>query len=266
MESQEHPGSGSLAANSQPHHYEDGDILLRSGGDVESEVIMDLTSSPFSHSGICGSAESAEAVDAYPADEGKASKQTKGPYSRKKGREVAKLPISLFYSEEHAPGGGEVYRYKGAAEKRQMAAKWAMEQSRHSYFFDIMDPIVGVEGVPLDNNKLYCSEFVWSCFRHGANVVLVKSEDFLDLFSRARLAQTVQAIVPLAREQAGQVSKVAPDSVMEKLIDRRIKRSQHNGKFLAPGQLASSAHVTRVHSIPGKGSQEVARVREATPM
>lgn len=151
--------------------YKDGDTLLRAG---EEAWIMELTGGRFSHAGICTKGNTNEAADAHPVDS-----------HRKKGNEVATLPISDFFSKAHAPGGGEVYRYTGGKPQAEAAARWAEGECGKPYYFDIMDPITGSRGTVQHNNRLYCSEFVWRCYRSGAGVTLVDPNDFINLLDKS---------------------------------------------------------------------------------
>jgi Permuted papain-like amidase enzyme, YaeF/YiiX, C92 family len=216
--------------------YKRGDILLRAG---EEDWIMTLTGGPYSHAGICVDPEQPnEAADAHPVDE-----------YRTEGNEVARLPIAGFFSKEHAPGGGDVFRYTGPVKDADAAAKWAGDECGKPYTFDLMDPILDNSGTVIENNQLYCSEFVWRSYKYGAGVPLVSEKDFINLLDPSRVDTTVDVLLPIAREN-GQIPKGLPDFIAKPLLKREL-RKRHNGYFIAPVQLSTSKKVTKVHSIRG---------------
>src|SRR5207344_1717192 len=118
--------------------YLEGDILLRAG---EEEWIKLITNGPYSHAGICVNGSTEEGVDALP-EEGP-MRGPNDPYDpadpslggtrRTENRDtpsetsydVARFPISGFYSVGNAPGGGDVFRYTGPKAHAVAAAKWA---------------------------------------------------------------------------------------------------------------------------------------------
>lgn len=217
-----------------PFAYRSGDVLLRAGTEA---WIQDVTQGPYSHAGICTDPVKEEATDAHPLDA-----------YRSQDHEVNKVPIHYFFNVEHAPGGGDVFRIgdKGAAAK---AAKWAQQQQGKPYTFDLMDPILGPTGSVEENNRLYCSEFVWRSYVKGAGVKLVEEGAFINLLSEENEARTIEALIPMAREQMNIPGYVPDAKIRPKLLAELKKR--HNGHFVAPSQLAKSPKVKHVYAIRG---------------
>ena len=217
-----------------PFAYRAGDFLLRAGTEA---WIQDLTQGLYSHAGICTDAEEEEAADAHPVDG-----------HRAKGQEVANVPIHEFFNAEHAPGGGDVFRHpdKAAALK---AAQWAQSQCGQSYEFEIMDPIIGPTGQVEENNKLYCSEFVWRSYVKGAGVRIVEEGAFINLLSEENVDRTVTTLIPHAREEMNIPSAVPDSKIRPRLLEELKKK--HNGFFISPSQLAKSPKVRHVHAVRG---------------
>lgn len=218
--------------------YKDGDILLRAG---EEQWIMELTAGRFSHSGICIHGSSMEAADAHPVD-----------IHRSEGHEVAMLPITDFFSPDHALGGGEVFRYKGDKSKAEAAARWGESETGNPYEFELMDPIIGSGGAVENNNRLYCSEFVWRCYRFGAGVTLVDPKGFVNFLDSAHKDKTLRILTRYVREHQDAKEWYPDWLISDKKIQEGIldKLAAHNGLFIAPQQLADSPQVKRVHTIP----------------
>jgi Permuted papain-like amidase enzyme, YaeF/YiiX, C92 family len=221
---------------------DDGDIVLRSGREPESSVIRSLAQGRFSHAGICSRGDLREVVDAYPRDPASA---------------VAKTTIEDFFHEEHAADGGGIYRYKGASTKARAAARYAEDQCTEHFVFDIRDPILGFDLELRNNNKLYCSEFVWRCFRDGANVVLVAPEDFADFLAPANLNNIARVLGEYeTTRRLGRLGKLIPSPVAAAAIRPKFKHTPHNGRFITPDQLANSAHVSLLREIPPRAGGE----------
>ena len=215
---------------------DDGDIVLRSGREADSRVIIELAQGRFSHAGICSRADMHEVVDAYPRNPGSA---------------VAKTRIEEFFDETHAADGGGVYRYKGLSTKARAAARYAEDQCEQHFVFDIMDPILGHDLELRNNNSLYCSEFVWRCFRDGANVVLVAPEEFADFLSPETLNNTAKVLGDFQITQTiGPAAKLIPSPFAAAVAKPKLKHFGHNGRFVTPDQLANSVHVSLVRNVP----------------
>lgn len=214
--------------------YRKGDILLRAGEEV---WIMEITGGPYSHAGTCVNGASEQAVDAHPEDA-----------HRTEGNEVAQLPISDFFSVAHAAGGGDVFRYTGPKSNAEAAAKWAEAECGKAYVFDLWDPIVGPSGNLQNNNQLYCSEFVWRCYRTGAGVTLVDPKDFINLKDKKVYDRNIEILTEVAKRE-GEIPKYVPGPIARKLVKKEFKN--HNGRFLAPIQLADSPSTKKVKSIRG---------------
>lgn len=198
-----------------------------------SRLIMQLTGGQFSHAGICSRGSLGEAVDAYPRE----------PHNA-----VASQPISEFFDQEQAPSGGEVYRYRGVADRAREAAEFSIRQTSQEYIFDIMDPILGADHSLLYNERLYCSEFVWRCYRDGAGITLVEPQNFCDVSQAA----TTPILAQMARERmeglARAIANQLPDWKLAGVA--RLKSVGHNGRFVTPSQLATSHLVQRVGGLP----------------
>lgn len=200
--------SKSSATEMTTVNYLDGDILLRSSNEWKISL---FSKGDYTHAGLCGKVEENVAIDAYPG---------RDPYA------IAKSHLGEFFDEEHAPNGWSVFRFSGMedaekkSEKAEAARIWAEQQCDEEYFFDLFDPIVGKIGLfqwvfgkadEINENKhLYCSEFVWRCYRDGANVELVKPEDF------------------------------------KFIVLVRTFKPKHSGYFITPTQLAESLHTTLI--------------------
>jgi hypothetical protein len=217
--------------------FEDGNILLRSGREPESLLLRNIARGRFSHAGICNRGELREVVDAMPRG-GQASA-------------VAKSMIENFFDEEHAADGGGVYRYNGPSAKARAAARHAEDQCKEHFVFSIHDPILGLDLEPIDNNRLYCSEFVWRCYRDGANVVLVAPQDFVNLLAPENLNNTLKELGNhFARQRFGSVAELIPSAVSAAFARSQLKAFDHNGCFITPDQLADSTRVSLVREIP----------------
>lgn len=244
MESSE-PVGGS-ATHDEPLSTSDGDILLRANLSMEQ---IRLVSGEYSHSGICNDGARREVVDAFPY---------RDPHA------VARSLLDAFFSQDNADGGGGIFRYSGEpgqseidaryVRKAAAAARYAADQCTVPYYFDLYDPIVGRDLDLIDNQRVYCSEFVWRCFRFGANVVLVLQDDFVDLWAE-RGGKPV--MVPLARayvqEQVGQLGRLIPDWVLGGSAGVYAWWITHNGRYLTPDQLAQSRYVRLVRKLPPAG-------------
>lgn len=145
-----------------------------------------------------------------------------------------------------------MFRYTGSSADATKAATWAKGECGKPYVFDIMDPILGATGTVNFNNKLYCSEFVWHCYKEGAGIELVKPADFINLLSEANIDRTLEALLPQIREQMD-IPWYVPDFYVKWEAEKKLK-SMHNGFFVAPVQLADSALTKKVHSIRGGAS------------
>lgn len=228
-------GSTSGSSNALKVTYLKGDILLRAG---VNQWIADLTNGPYSHAGICTNPAGFKAVDAHPVDA-----------HRSAGHEVAKLPIADFFSKAHAPGGGDVYRYTGKKSEAEAAAKWAGVETGKPYTFDLFDPIMGSGAAVKDNNSLYCSEFVWRCYRTGAGVTLVNPKDFQNFKKDKATEDKSMKIMAGGAKDSGQAPWYAPEKVVVAWVKKRF--AGHNGVFMAPIQLADSKLTKHIHAING---------------
>jgi hypothetical protein len=232
--------------------FRDGDLLFRAGTADDSRLIMQLTGGQFSHAGICGRAETGEAVDAYPRDP--------------QDQAIACVSLVEFFDEHHAAGGGGVCRYRGDPERAREAARFAARQVDERYFFDIRSPILGRGYEVVGDNRLYCSEFVWHCFRTGAGVTLVDPRDFYDLFTAAGRAEDAESLAALVRErlvsartpkQMAQkaTAQVMSDPALARKVLKRELGPGHNGRFVTPDQLARSPRVLHVHTFPARSPE-----------
>lgn len=218
-----------------PERYRRGHVLLRAGTEG---WIAAATGAPYSHAGVCVDEVKELAVDAHPVDS-----------HRETGNEVARLPIHDFFSKEHAPGGGDVYEFVGPPEVGERAASWAEGETGKPYTFELMDPILDSGGAVVENNQLYCSELVWRAYKNGGGVLLVDPKDFINLLAPERVDETIRAILPIARDQVDAPSWV-PDVIIRRRLEKEM-RKRHNGRFIAPAQLALSPMMKKVHSIRG---------------
>ena len=183
--------------------YAPGDIFLRAG---QHEQIALITGGTYTHSGICVDSNGT-VVDAL--DRGDESA-------------VASASAIEFFDTQSAPSGGAIYCFIGDPNQAQDAASYAIIQSTLHYEFDITDPIVGLDGDILDNNRLYCSEFVWRCYRYGANVALVDVNNFAEI-TIDQLADILEFGKPVAVKAM------------------RFRYRHHSGRFVTPQQLAESS-------------------------
>jgi Permuted papain-like amidase enzyme, YaeF/YiiX, C92 family len=221
---------------------DDGDIVLRSGGEPESRLIARLGRGRFSHAGICGRAEHHEVIDAYPRE----------PSA------VAKTTFELFFDRSHAGNGGGIYRYQGPLTKARAAARYAASLCEEHFVFDILDPILGRDGEVINNSRLYCSEFVWRCFRDGANVVLVAPEDFADFRSAENISNTAKVLGERElTERIGASARLVPSPMVRAMAEPKLRRFPHNGRFVTPDQLANSSHVSLIQCIPPFSSSKL---------
>jgi hypothetical protein len=235
--------------------FTSGDILLRSGREPDSVLIRRLAKGRFSHAGICSSGNSEKVVDAYPRGEDESV--------------VAATAISDFFDKNHAGDGGGAYRYNGLPLKARAAARYAELQCQECFTFDIYDPILGRDLEPINNNRLYCSEFVWRCFRDGANVVLVEPAAFLNLLAPENINNTVKAWAYYRLVQKmGPAAKLVPSfvigvaaniigAVTKSKVKSELKHVHHNGRFVTPDQLATSTYVSLIRDIPPRRSKLV---------
>lgn len=235
-----------------PFAYRHGDVLLRGG--VE-QFIRDLTNSPYSHSGMCSDPKAEMAIDALPGhdDEGDTRSDTQA---------INTHPISQFFSVKNAPGGGDVYRFVGrcpgdpdATKIAKAAADWALAQVSNFNQFNILDPILDSSMSIKEDNQWYCSELVWRAYEEALSgytphVSLWPSKDFINLKKDEQ--RTLDLMRPAARSQGGKWSFLASDSKIDEKVRERIK--DHNGYFIAPGQLAMSPLLKKVYSLHGSGT------------
>lgn len=214
--------------------FEAGHVLLRAGGKFDSETIFisAMSGGDYSHSGICSDPKSRMAVDAYPGRDPRA---------------VAELLVDSFFDSSHAPGGGAIYAFTGPPDARKQAAQWAENECRNPYTFALWDPIVGTTGPSL-NNKLYCSEFVWWCYRRGAGISLIDPRDFSRLFDPADVEASRQLFVHALR-MSRWFMRLAPKSWLTARANSLLPSlTGHNGFFVTPSQLTRSKHLTLVHT------------------
>jgi uncharacterized protein YycO len=209
--------------------YKIGNILLRAG----EKWILDLTKSSYSHAGIC--VDPSTAADAHPEDKYHTATNS-----------VGRVPISEFFSKEHASNGG-IYRYKYDSTHAEKAGEWADNQVGKPYIFCIEDPILGSDMGLQDNNSIYCSEFVWLAYKRGADIELVKATDFMNLLSDENIENTVEVLTEYLRKK-GEIPKLAPAFAVRKGVTMELKK-RHNGYFIAPSQFASSPLVEEVGLI-----------------
>lgn len=67
--------------------------------------------------------------------------------------------------------------------------------------------------------------------------------------TKAHIDKTVEVLTPIVRERE-EVSKFVPDSVIRKKLRKELKK-RHNGRFIAPQQLADSLLTKLVHNVRG---------------
>jgi hypothetical protein len=236
-----------VSGEASGREYADGDVVLRAGSEEDSLLIMQLTGGRFSHCGICTRPDPGIAVDAYPRPT--------------KGRAVGEVPLDEFFDEEHAAGGGETYRYKGEAERAAEAARHAERQITQDYYFDIRDPVLGRKYQIIENNRLYCSEFVWRCYRDGAGIVLIDPRRFFDLHSALQNEGNARMIADLARGQLARESgrsqavlamlaNWSPDRKVATRVLTQELGPGHNGRYITPDQLSKSKHLLLRITIP----------------
>ena len=86
-----------------------------------------------------------------------------------------------------------------AARTRRLRRKLRHGRNRSagSYVFDLMDPILGLTGKVEENNRLYCSEFVWRSYVKGARVRIVEEGAFFNLLSDENRERTIDVLVSL---------------------------------------------------------------------
>lgn len=225
--------------SSRAFEYHAGDVLLRSGSAGDSIAIMTLTGGPYSHAGIYSHVERNEVIDAYPPGDEPSPRRT-----------VDAQDLNAFFSE-HPPQRAAVYRYNHPGQKGEEAAQYAIEQLDEHYVFDIIDPIVGIADELLDNHRLYCSEFVWRCYRFGANINLIEINDFINILSDENLEEHGNHFAVLIRERH-QALQILPDGLTIKGMQVFTSLIGHNGRFISPSQLANSPHLDQVREFGGE--------------
>lgn len=191
----------------------EGDIVLRAGIGPDSDLIRELTGSPWSHSGIIVKiGNDIFVVDNYPTR----------PVSS-----IALITITEFFS--HATSGG-VWRYTPNRIVPAAASAWALAQVGTPYQFDLIDMYT-------NNNRVqYCSEFVWRAYMQGGdNLVPVP----LDL-KGANLEATRKAVKDFAKANASYFEAKFVGKKVDEVLD------QHDGKFIAPGQLDAAPQTDKI--------------------
>ena len=215
---------------------QDGDVLLRCCDTPESHMLANISGGVYSHAGICGESSSETAVDAYPGRDPNA---------------VSMLAMGSFFGTDFHAFAGAIYRYKcGDGTEGMDAARFAVEQSGdHSYEFSLFDPIVGEDGIIYDDT-LYCSEFVWRCYRLGANVTLIPVQDFLNLNDPDVVGRASRGLAAHAAEVsrlAKCLSYVSYVPGVPKVAVRALLGSYgHNGIFVSPHQLSVCKFLEKV--------------------
>jgi len=190
----------------------EGDIVLRNGIGLESELIKELTGSLYSHAGlIVKDGTNKYVVDNYPG--------------RPSGS-IAKITIQQFFS--HASGGG-VWRYNPNRTVPSGASTWAIAQIGTSYEFDLFDEYTN------NNKKQYCSEFVWRAYVTGGDDLVPTPINL----KGANLATTLAALRKFANEEHPMI----PEGIINGKVDDYV--DNHSGLFIAPGQLDTATQTSK---------------------
>lgn len=191
----------------------DGDIVLRAGVGADSDLIRQLTGSPWSHSGMIVKV----GTDTYVIDN----------YPGRSGGSIARISIAQFF---HGATDGGVWRYMPNRTVPAGASGWAQAQVGTGYEFDLLDSYTNGDKVQ------YCSEFVWRAYEAGGDDLVPVPLNV----KGANLDATRRALMEYGKREATFFQKPFVEAEVNRLLDA------HDGLFIAPGQLDSAPQTDKI--------------------
>ncbi len=182
----------------------DGDIIVHATADRDSRLIMTLTGSSWSHSGlIVQDGTDFNVIDNYPD---------------RTGGSVQRTTVTEFCSHSTACG---VWRYIPDRVVPAAASVWAKAQIGAGYSFDLLDPMT-------NNDKVqYCAEFVWRAYKAGGDDIIPTPIQL----KGPNTATTRQRLIDFGRAEANALQRPFVAGKVDDVI--RI----HDGVIVSPGQL-----------------------------